>query len=58
MKAVLYKGEELPFCPRCNHRHRFMKKTVDTLPVSIPMDECPHCNCPLHYDLLEEEYVL
>jgi hypothetical protein len=22
------------------------------------MDKCPHCNCPLHYDLLEEEYVL
>ncbi len=46
-------GQELPLCPRCNHRHRFKAK-----PISYRMDECPYCNCPLHYDLLEEEYTL
>ena len=28
------------------------------LNIIILMDKCCYCNCPLHYDLLEEEYVL
>jgi hypothetical protein len=60
-KFVYYTSNELPLCPRCNHRHRLLKKKVSEFaedPKIIPMDKCPHCNCPLHYDLLEEEYVL
>jgi len=52
MKAVYYKDLELPLCPRCNHKHELMKK------AKYRMDKCPYCNCPLHYDLLEEEYLI
>ena len=24
----------------------------------VPLDKCPYCNCPLHFDLLEGDYVL
>jgi len=44
--------DALPLCPRCNHRHIFTKKS------RYRMDECPHCNCPLHFSLIEGEYVL
>jgi len=51
-KFVMYHSKLLPICPRCNHQHKLTKKS------HYKMDECPYCNCPLHYDLLEEEYTL
>ena len=47
-----FQKRELPLCPRCNHKHELTKESHYT------MDKCPYCNCPLHFDLLEGEYVL
>lgn len=40
--------DALPLCPRCNHRHRLTKNS------HYLMDECPHCNCPLHFSLIND----
>lgn len=42
----------LPICPRCNYHHRLTKES------KYRMDKCPYCNCPLHFSLIEGDYVL